>query len=146
MLKSQQAGLSSSSTSGRCLIIHTWLSIRLLCTFLLAPERQSLLHQKGLREANFQRWEQKKQLPQNWGHSNGENKIQDIINKWSYMPKMMTMNICIPLIQKAIGMKMRKKEKACRPCEENAWSPAIYTVFLFKLIFVEVRAFSRRPV
>lgn len=48
-----------------------------LCTFPLAPQRQSLLHQKGLREANVEWWEQKKQLPQNWGHSNGENKIQD---------------------------------------------------------------------
>lgn len=64
--------------SFRYFLIHTSLSIPLLCTFRLAPERQkSAAPKKGLREANVQRWEQKEQLPQNWGHSNGENKIQD---------------------------------------------------------------------
>lgn len=64
----------------------------------IGPRKTKSAAPKGLREVNVQRWEQKRQLPQNWGHSNGENKIQDIINKWSYMPKTMTMNICIPLI------------------------------------------------
>lgn len=32
---------------------------------------------KAWNQADGQRWKREKQLPQNWGRSNGENKIQD---------------------------------------------------------------------
>lgn len=110
------------------LFLFLLLSILPLCTFLLAPER-------AWRQADGQQWKQKKQqLPQNWGRSNGENKIQDTHTqntaKWSYMPRMMTMNIC-----KTTNIESNQYFKGKRGKLENAW-------FLDIFSFFKVQAFS----
>lgn len=140
---------SSSPTSGRCFIIHKLLSILLLCTFLLAPESQSLLHQKGLREANFQWWEQKKQLPQNWGHSNGENKIQRHYKQMKLHAEDDDNEYFAYRWYKKLPVWKweKKRRKSLLPLwGKRSISSSLQHDFLFTWMSVEVRAFSRRPV
>lgn len=97
------------------------------------PRKTRSAAPKGLTEANVQQWKQKKkQLPQNWGHSNGENKIQDIINKWRYMPRMMTMNILQSNV-KIYWYENEKKERAhCahlgKPLVSSYWNIKLHNM------------------
>ena len=49
---------------------------------------------KGLEKKQMLSYENRNQLPQNWGHSNGK-KTTRHRNEWSYMPMKMTTHICI---------------------------------------------------
>lgn len=97
------------------------------------PQRGSLLQPQAWRQADGQRWKRKKQLPRNWGRSNGENKIQDTHTQntanevtcqggWQWTSAKQ-------LTWRATGI-LKEKGKL-----ENAWFLDIFLLFFFLLFF-----------
>lgn len=77
------------SRSALILIFTNEFPLLTLCVIPLVQEKNKSWPKKRIKKARVEVkwWEPREQLPRNWGHSNGENKTQETINKWGYMPK-----------------------------------------------------------